>query len=170
MALGSGYAGQDCSLARALEVVGERWSLLVVRDCFFGVRRFSDFAAHLDISRAVLTDRLGSLVEAGVLRREQVAGHHEYVLTDAGLALWPALHALAAWGGEHAVPGAQPYRLFTHDRCGGRLDAVGRCAACDVVPAPSEVVSEQGPAPRRGRDDAVSAALVGPRPLLVPVR
>ncbi|MFY0409192.1 winged helix-turn-helix transcriptional regulator [Solicola sp. PLA-1-18] len=169
MALGSDYVGQDCSLARALEVVGERWSLLVLRDCFLGVRRFSDFAAHLDISRAVLTERLGSLTRAGVLRRVQVDGHPEYLLTDAGLALWPALHALAAWGGQHAS-GPEPYRVFTHAACGTRLDAVGRCGACDVAPGPADVVSEQGPAPRLGRDDSVTAALVEARPLLQPIR
>ena len=59
--LGKDYEGQDCSLARALEVVGERWTLLIVRDAFYGVRRFSDFAAHLDIPRAVLSDRLAGL-------------------------------------------------------------------------------------------------------------
>ena len=67
MALGVDYARQDCSLARALEVVGERWTLLILRDCFLGVRRFSDFDAHLDISKAVLTQRLAALVEAGLL-------------------------------------------------------------------------------------------------------
>jgi DNA-binding HxlR family transcriptional regulator len=72
MPLGSDYEGQDCALARALEVVGERWTLLVLRDCLFGVRRFSDLLAHLDISRAVLAARLADLVDAGLLER------HEY--------------------------------------------------------------------------------------------
>ena len=67
MPLGSDYAGQTCSMARALEIVGERWTLLIVRDAFFGVRRFADFAAHLDIPRAVLSGRLKALVEAGVM-------------------------------------------------------------------------------------------------------
>src|SRR5690349_24929986 len=89
MPLGTDYAGQDCSLARALEVVGERWTLLVLRDCFFGVRRFSDLRAHLDISRAVLSARLADLVEAGLLaRREPAPGRVEYELTEQGLALW----------------------------------------------------------------------------------
>lgn len=70
MALGTDYAQQDCSLARALEVVGERWSMLIVRDAFYGVSRFNDFLAHLDIPRAVLTARLRTLVEAGVLYKE----------------------------------------------------------------------------------------------------
>ena len=67
--LGSDYEAQDCSLARALGVVGERWTLLIVRDAFYGVRRLNDFQAHLDIPRAVLTDRLSGLVDDGVLQR-----------------------------------------------------------------------------------------------------
>ena len=84
MPLGTEYAQQDCSLARTLEVVGERWTLLILRDCFLGVRRFADFAAHLDISKAVLTERLGSLdrpargaprLRAHRARPESLAGH-----------------------------------------------------------------------------------------------
>ena len=95
MALGTGYEQQACYLARALEVVGERWTLLILRDCFYGVRRFSDLLAHLDISRAVLSDRLDTLVDAGVLVRVLNGGHPEYVLTEAGEALWPAIFALS---------------------------------------------------------------------------
>src|SRR5260370_31676118 len=99
MALPNDYAGQACSLARALEVVGERWTLLIVRDAFYGVRRFGDFATQLGIPRAVLTNRLKSLVQEGVLTREEGgAGGIEYRLTDKGVALWPAVHALMNWG------------------------------------------------------------------------
>jgi DNA-binding HxlR family transcriptional regulator len=83
MALGTGYQDQDCAIARALEVVGERWTILILRDCFLGVRRFSDLQAHLDISKAVLTERLNSLVESGLLERTG-SGHPEYLLTEAG--------------------------------------------------------------------------------------
>jgi DNA-binding HxlR family transcriptional regulator len=72
--LGRDYKRQDCSLARALEVVGERWTLLIVRDAFYGVRRFSDFQAHLDIPKAVLSERLGWLIENGVLQRRPDPG------------------------------------------------------------------------------------------------
>ncbi len=90
MALPKDYAGEGCSLARALEIVGERWTLLIVRDAFFGVRRFGDFAAHLAIPRAVLTHRLSALVEAGVLTIVPGPhGHDEYALTGKGLDLWP---------------------------------------------------------------------------------
>ena len=93
MALGVDYARQDCSLARALEIVGERWTLLILRDAFFGVRRFSDFATHLDISKAVLTQRLATLVDAGLLTRTSSGGHAAYELTDHAEALWPAIFA-----------------------------------------------------------------------------
>ena len=116
MALGVDYARQDCSLARALEVVGERWTMLILRDCFLGVRRFSDFAAHLDISKAVLTQRLAALVEAGLLERTG-AGHAEYVVTDRARGLWPALFALAQWGDASYAPHG-PRRLFEHEACG----------------------------------------------------
>src|ERR1700690_1518897 len=94
MALPKDYTGEVCSLARALEVVGERWTLLIVRDAFFGVRRFSDFAAHLKMPRAVLSERLGSLTEAGVLTGVSGAhGHTEYALTSKGLGLWPIVRS-----------------------------------------------------------------------------
>src|ERR1700739_405458 len=100
--LPSTYDKQDCSLARALEVVGERWTLLILRDAFFGVRRFGDFAAHLGVPRAVLADRLSYLAEAGGLTGRPVRhGHTEYVLTGKGLELWPAIRVLLDWGDEH---------------------------------------------------------------------
>src|SRR3954447_25595170 len=101
--LGNDYRRQDCALARALETVGERWTLLIVRDAFHGVQRFSDFQAHLDIPKAVLSDRLAGLVEDGVLDRlpdPEHAGRRLYRLTPAGRELWPALHALLVWGGR----------------------------------------------------------------------
>src|SRR5688500_12687110 len=88
MPLGTDYAGQTCSLARTLEVVGERWTLLIVRDLFFGVRRFSDLQRHLDIPRAVLSARLAALVEAGIVEPDP------YRLSERGEELWPAVHAL----------------------------------------------------------------------------
>ena len=97
MTLPKEYAGERCSLARALEVGGERWTLLIVRDAFFGVRRFGDFAAHLEIPRAVLTSRLAALVEAGVLAPEPGPhGHDEYALTGKGRDLWPVVRSLLA--------------------------------------------------------------------------
>ena len=166
--LGSDYRDQDCALARALETVGERWTLLIVRDAFFGVQRFSDFQAHLDIPRAVLSDRLAGLVEDGVLERHpdpDHAGRHLYRLTAAGRELWPALHALLVWGGRHRAPNS---RVFEHAACGTRLDDRGVCPACEIAPEPGDVVT----VPRRGRrrrDDPVALALRGPHRLLEPL-
>jgi len=168
--LGSDYAGQDCSIARALEVVGERWTLLIVRDAFLGVRRFNDFQAHLDIPRAVLADRLRHLVEASVLERapDPDDGRRTvYRLTPAGIELWPVLFALLTWGGRH---GRRPAtrRRFQHATCGGELDAHGRCPRCGVVPGAADVITMRVPGPEQ-REDPVSVALRAPRRLLAPL-
>jgi DNA-binding HxlR family transcriptional regulator len=174
MALGTDYAQQDCTLARALEVVGERWSLLIVRDAFYGVRRFNDFLVHLDIPRAVLTARLAALIEAGVLRKEayqQSPPRYDYLLTDAGLDLWPPLHALMRWGGRHASE-TDSARTFHHAVCGDRLDMTGGCPACGVAQvAPADVeMRYRTPADRPRRADPVAVALAAPSRLLRPVR
>jgi DNA-binding HxlR family transcriptional regulator len=168
--LGSDYARQDCSIARTLEVVGERWTLLLVRDAFLGVRRFSDFLSHLDIPRAVLADRLKHLVAAGVLARtsDPTDGRRTlYELTPAGIELWPVLFSLLTWGARHrAAPAGR--RLFQHALCGTTLDARGECPRCDVVPEPADVLTVyEASAP--SRDDPVSVALWAPRRLLTPL-
>ncbi|MEU8632215.1 helix-turn-helix domain-containing protein [Amycolatopsis sp. NPDC048633] len=167
MALPSTYADRNCSLARSLEVVGERWTLLIVRDAFFGVRRFGDFAAQLGIPRAVLTSRLKSLVREGVLVRADDGG---YLLTDKGIALWPVVRALMGWGDAFYSPAGEK-RTTRHDEDGGRLDADGRCAECGaLVPVP-EIRIEPGPGhqPQPGAADPVSAAINTPRRLLEPI-
>jgi DNA-binding HxlR family transcriptional regulator len=169
--LGKDYNAQDCSLARALEVIGERWTLLILRDAFFGVRRFNDFQTHLDIPKAVLSDRLSGLVEDGILERRldpQHAGRHLYELTAAGRDLWPALHALLVWGDRYRAPNSRDFR---HARCGTPLDDHGHCPACGSSPDPQDILTE----PRRGRrrrairQDPVSIALRRPHRLLEPI-
>jgi len=170
--LGKDYTAQDCSLARALEVVGERWTLLILRDAFFGVRRFNDFQVHLDIPKAVLSDRLSGLVDDGVLERRpdpDHAGRALYELTPAGRDLWPALHALLAWGDRHRAPNS---REFRHAVCDTPLDDHAYCATCGTSPDPHDIVT----APRRGRrqrvrrEDPVAVALQTPHRLLEPVK
>src|ERR1700683_3791659 len=101
MPLGKDYAGQQCSLARALEIVGERWTLLILRDAFYGVRRFGDFVAHLDIPRAVPSSPLRSLESEDVIARVPgPAGHDEYELTAKAKQLWPLMRGLMAWGDQ----------------------------------------------------------------------
>lgn len=169
MALGVDYAQQDCSLARALEVVGERWTILILRDAFFGVRRFTDFQNHLDISKATLTDRLTGLIESGLLIRTPRGGRDEYTMTPSGLALWPALFALTQWG-ESQSPGDGPRRIFSHSVCGAVLVAGGVCPSCGTAPAPADVKMRPGPGMTKLRADDVSKTLRTARRLLDPVR
>ncbi|MFF4246796.1 winged helix-turn-helix transcriptional regulator [Streptomyces sp. NPDC001822] len=172
MALGKDYAAQQCSIARALEVIGERWTLLVVRDAFYGVRRYNDFLSHLGIPRAVLAARLQTLTEAGVLakhRYQESPPRDEYVLTDRGKALWPTLRSLGLWGREH-VDGTAPVRYFHHATCGTELGPYGQCAACGGIGVPPEDVEVR---PGAGLDpdpgDPVGRALLAPRRLLRPL-
>ncbi|GAA2953331.1 winged helix-turn-helix transcriptional regulator [Kitasatospora cinereorecta] len=171
MALGKDYATQQCSIARALEVIGERWTLLVVRDAFYGVRRYNDFLAHLGIPRAVLAGRLQALTEAGVLvrrRYQESPPRDEYVLTDSGKALWPTLRSIGLWGREH-ITGTLPMRVFVHAACGTELGSYGQCPACGTDVPPEDVEMRPG----RGLDpdpaDPVSRALLVPRRLLQPL-
>ena len=167
--LGNDYPAQDCSLARALEVIGERWTLLILRDAFYGVRRFNDFQAHLDIPKAVLSDRLSGLVDDGILERQpdpKHAGRHIYTLTAAGRDLWPALHALLVWGSRHRAANS---RVLRHAPCGTPLDDDGRCRTCGLTPGPEDILTEPRGRPRTVREDPVAAALRAPHRLLEPI-
>ena len=167
MPLGTDYERQDCSLARSLEVVGERWTLLILRDAFFGVRRFSDFQGHLDISKAVLSTRLEALVADGLMTRSG-AGHPEYELTEEALGLWPALFALGQWG-EQSTTRGRPRRMYRHVGC-GEMASDGRCTTCGIPPAPGDIEVRPGPgSDPTVRNDAVSVALREPHRLLEPL-
>ncbi|MGW2061794.1 helix-turn-helix transcriptional regulator [Streptomyces sp. NBC_01617] len=171
MTLPSTYADSNCSLARTLEIIGERWTLMIIRDAFFGLRRFGDFAAQLKIPRAVLSNRLKSLVHEGVLiRDEDATAGVEYRLTDKGVELWPIVHALMNWGDAFYSP-TGPKRALRHDRDGGPLDREGRCQDCgSVVPVP-QIRIEPGPGfdPAGADDDPLSHAINTPRRLLEPI-
>jgi DNA-binding HxlR family transcriptional regulator len=167
--LGKDYEDQDCGLARALETIGERWTLLIIRDAFYGVRRFTDFQTHLDVPKAVLSDRLAGLVEDDILVRRQDpehAGRHLYELTAAGRDLWPVVYALLAWGGRHRRPGS---RVFTHAACGTQLDERGACPTCRVTPGPPEIITVRRRGRSTRRDDPVTVALHAPHRLLDPI-
>ncbi|WP_433239692.1 winged helix-turn-helix transcriptional regulator [Streptosporangium sp. CA-135522] len=171
MALGKNYDGQDCSLARALELVGERWTLLVVRDALYGVRRYGDFLSHLDIPRAVLSQRLQALVEAGVLERrryQDAPPRDEYVLTAMGRELWDPVYLLAQWG-ERNLSAGGPRRIFFHTPCGTKIDHVGLCPACGGRAPLEEIEMRPGPGADLTRDDQVSQALRSPHRLLEPL-
>jgi DNA-binding HxlR family transcriptional regulator len=169
--LPSSYEHQNCPIASALEVLGERWTLLILRDAFLGVRRFDDFQSSLGMSRTVLGRRLDALVDAGLLRREayqQRPTRYDYVATDEALELWPTVIGLAQWGGEHASPHGAP-REFLHKDCGTVVRAEVRCPHCDVAIGADEAASRPGPGHEPGDGD-LAQALAHPRRLLEALR
>ena len=130
--LGRDYEGQNCSVARTLELVGERWTLLVVRDAFLGRRRFEEFQESLGIARNVLADRLAKLVEHGIFERvryQERPERHEYRLTPKGRDLWHVLTALRQWGDRWAAPDGPPLEM-THTACGHVVEAKPVCSRC----------------------------------------
>ena len=140
--LGKAYDTQVCSIARSLELVGERWSLLIIRDALFArVTRFSDFQHNLGIATNVLTSRLESFVASGIMEREESV---DYILTTKGRALAVALIAITEWGDAWASPVEPPIR-YRHAACGdGAVHAVATCEACGIVPA-DEIAIRIGP-------------------------
>ena len=134
------YDNQVCSIARALEVVGERWSLLIVRDALLGLRRFEQFQDSLGIARNVLANRLSRLVAAGVFERvayQQRPERFDYRLTSMGRELFVPVLALMQWGDEHLAGSAGPPRLAQHAVCGGDLRTGLICQQCQL-PVPAE--------------------------------
>ncbi|MCO5987944.1 helix-turn-helix transcriptional regulator [Actinoallomurus spadix] len=144
------YDDQNCSIARALEIVGERWTLLIIRDAFEGVRRFDDFQADLGVARNVLADRLGRLCDEGILRRhryQERPDRYEYRLTRKGVGLWPAMMSLLLWGDEHYAVDGSPVVLIHHG-CTGRLTPALTCSECGVAMGPADVEPRPGPGAR----------------------
>jgi DNA-binding HxlR family transcriptional regulator len=162
MALPREYPAENCPIARSLEIVGERWTLLIMRDAFYGARRFSDFHSHLGIPKAVLAERLALLVGEGVLTKAT----GEYELTAKGRTLWPVIWSMIAWGNENYLekPSRRTYR---HAECGGLIGHDRVCQQCAQVPEVGDLVAHP---PRRPRDprreDPVSTALRRPHRLL----
>lgn len=149
------YDGQVCSIARTLEVVGERWTLLIVRDALSGVTRFDGFLTRMPIARNVLSDRLNGLVDYGVLERVQYQDRpprHEYRLTAKGRELTPVILALMAWGDRHVPNPTGPPAVAEHTGCGGVVHTRVLCDCCEQEVAPAKVVRRPG------------AAATGPRP------
>jgi DNA-binding HxlR family transcriptional regulator len=122
----------DCSVAQCLEVVGEWWSMLIIRDAFLGVTRFDEFQRRLGISRNILRDRLRKLVDSGILSRAPYCEHpprFEYRLTERGRDLWPVLTAMRQWGDTHAAPFGAPM-LMVPTSCGSVGEAHLVCDSC----------------------------------------
>lgn len=172
MALPREYIAESCPIARTLEIVGERWTLLVIRDAFYGVRRFSDFRAHLEIPKAVLAERLSHLAAEGVLvKATGDRGRDEYVLTAKGRRLWPTIWSLASWGNENYVERPQR-RSYRHADCGGAIGPERVCSSCGQLPDVGDLVVHppQQPQERTARHDPVSQALRRPHRLLKPIK
>ena len=146
--LGRTYERENCSAARALELVGERWSLLIMRDAMFaGARRFTEFERSLGIASNVLAARLERFTENGLMesRRAPDGGEvREYVLTPKGLDLEPVILALSAWGDRWAAPDGAPI-VYEHERCSGSVHLELRCETCGVSLPPGEIVAIPGP-------------------------
>ncbi|WP_412742777.1 winged helix-turn-helix transcriptional regulator [Krasilnikovia sp. MM14-A1004] len=137
--LGRTYEDQVCSVARTLEVLGERWTLLVVRDALNGLTRFEEFQHSLGVARNVLADRLKRLVEAGVLEKVRYSDRPErfrYELTPKGRELGVPILSLMHWGDRHLAGPDGPPRLTRHHDCGGDLHARLVCDRCER-PVPS---------------------------------
>lgn len=144
--LGKTYESQVCSIARALELVGERWSLLIIRDALFaGTTRYVEFQRRLRIATNILQSRLDGFVSAGIMqRRKGSPAGPEYVLTGKGRDLAPALIALTQWGDRWAAPEGPPIR-YTHQTCGAAVRADITCASCGTLAGPGEVLARPGP-------------------------
>lgn len=136
----------DCSIAGTLEIIGDRWTILILRDAFRGVRRFDEIQQDLGIARNVLADRLSKLVDHGVLEKRPYQDRpvrYEYRLTPKGVDLSPALVALMRWGDKHLAGDDIP-TVLVHDSCGTPLDQTFICWECDTTVAPSAIRSKPG--------------------------
>jgi DNA-binding HxlR family transcriptional regulator len=152
------YPTQYCSMASTLEIIGERWTILIVRDIFLGVRRFDDLQRKLGVARNILQTRLERLVDHGILVKrpyQERPVRYEYRLTTKGADLWPILVSLLQWGDRYAIDGERPM-ILQHKGCGGELDDRRRCVACGVDVTVTEAVAVRTGATRTPAEDTVS--------------
>lgn len=151
--LGRTYDREVCSAARALEIAGERWSLLILRNAAFaGMTRFTEFQESLGIAPNVLTARLERFVQEGLMTASRGAmGYAEYHLTERGLDFKPVIIALTAWGDRWAAPDGPPI-AYQHDQCGGQVSSLLHCDRCGNSPGTSEVIARPTAAMARGRE------------------
>ena len=162
--LGKTYDSEVCSVARSLEAVGERWSLLIIRDALFaGSTRYSDFQRRLGIATNILKDRLDGFVDAGIMRRHRYSKQpelHEYRLTEKGRDLAPVLIALTEWGDRWAAPDGPPI-LYTHTVCGSPVSQAVVCATCGDVGDRAEVEARLGPGMPAERIEVIDRLMAG---------
>ena len=156
------FADMDCSIARTLEVVGEWWTMLILREAFNGVRRFDGFQGRLGIARNVLAARLQGLVDADILDRrlyQERPERYEYRLTQKGRDLYPVLMSLMHWGDKWAVSEAGPPVLLTHEKCGHAPGPVLSCEHCgERLDARDVTVRRRDGTPGIGGERATAAS------------
>ncbi|GHF18874.1 hypothetical protein GCM10017044_11770 [Kordiimonas sediminis] len=124
---------ERCSIARALAVIGDRWTLLILRECFAGTMRFDDFKSSLGISRTMLSDRLGKLVDSGVLTKvsyQEKPTRYEYALTDKGMALFPVMMTITGWGDAYCFEEEGTPKITRHSTCGHAVVPKVVCSSC----------------------------------------
>jgi DNA-binding HxlR family transcriptional regulator len=142
------FEDMSCSIAQSLEIVGEWWTLLIIRDAFLGVTRFEEFQQRLGIARNILTDRLDTLVDAGVMERhpyDEARERYDYRLTTMGRALWPVLTTLRQWGDKYIVGKGNEPVLARHEVCGSKSTAHLACDHCGEKLVPRDVTVMRGP-------------------------
>jgi DNA-binding HxlR family transcriptional regulator len=152
------YPNQYCSVASTLEIVGERWTILILRDVFLGIRRFEDLQRDLGVARNILQARLTRLVEQGVLVKrpyQERPLRHEYRMTEKGADLWPVLVSMLKWGDKHGIEGERPI-ILQHRGCGGELDDRRRCTTCGADVSVREALAVRTGAKRIPMEDPVS--------------
>jgi DNA-binding HxlR family transcriptional regulator len=133
---------EHCSIARGLAVLGDRWTLMILRDAFLRVRRFEDFEKSLKIARRVLSERLAHLVEEGILAKvpyQEKPVRHEYRLTEKGLALFPVMVSLVHWGDRYYSGKDGPPVLHRHLACGHDFRSMMTCSECGEAIGPRDV-------------------------------
>ncbi|MEV4638967.1 helix-turn-helix domain-containing protein [Actinoplanes sp. NPDC049548] len=150
------WSVETCTIGRSMAVLGEKWTFVVMREVFNGVRRFADMREQTGIPRQVLTNRLASLVAHGVLRREpyQEPGarvRHEYRLTQKGFDLYPVLVAVMEWGDRYLAEPEGPPLTMTHRACGAEIHTELHCADGHRVTEYRDVLPRPGPGARRRR-------------------
>jgi DNA-binding HxlR family transcriptional regulator len=142
-------SAMQCSVARALSVIGDRWTMLVLRDAFLRTRRFEDFQRQLGVTRHLLANRLRKLVAAGILekvRYQEKPARYEYRLSDKGRDLYPVIVALLRWGDRWMANEEGPPLALVHKACGHRMHPTLVCSDCGEAITPKDVTPELGPA------------------------
>jgi len=164
--LGKTYDQENCSAARALELVGERWSLLIIRDALFrNITRFAEFQRSLGVATNVLSSRLDGFVAAGLMQGRTYSNHedhYEYVLTDKGRDLAAVVIALTTWGDRWAAPNGPPI-VYRHDGCGGQIDTGLVCSRCAQQVPVIEIEAEPGPGSHSGATQSSASRRVKKR-------